>query len=311
MPRPTPPPAPPSPDGRAAALPTRRDFTVAAAGAAAGAAALACVGAEDRATRDPARMPALFLSHGAPSLALDIRGGADLARLGASLPRPRALLVVSAHWEDTPIALGTVTSRPLWHDYGGFAPELREVRYDAPGAPELAARVAGLLAPKPGGVVRAPSRRWDHGVWVPLVHLVPAADVPLLQVSLPSGLTPAELIDVGRRLAPLRSEGVLVVGSGGAVHNLRELAWDGGAGPERWALDFEGWLREHVARFDLDTLAAVRERAPALRRAHPTEEHLLPLFVALGAASDSRPTVRFPVEGFELGSLSRLSIELA
>jgi 4,5-DOPA dioxygenase extradiol len=286
--------------------PSRRDL---GAGAAA-AAALACVGADDRGQDAATPMPALFVSHGAPSLALDPVAGADLARVGASLPRPRALLVVSAHWEETPIALGTVAPRALLHDYGGFAPELRDVRYDAPTAPALAARVRGLLAGVPGGVVDRPSRPWDHGVWVPLLHLVPRADVPLLQVSLPSHLTPSQLIDVGRRLAPLRDEGVLVVGSGGAVHNLRELAWDGGAPTPRWALDFEAWLREHVARFDLDTLAAVHERAPALRRAHPTEEHLLPLFVTLGAAADRPPTVRFPIEGFELGSLSRLTIEL-
>lgn len=287
--------------------PSRRDL---AAGATA-AAALACVGADDRAPGTSTAMPALFVSHGAPSLALDHVAGADLARLGAALPRPRALLVVSAHWEDTPIALGTVEPRALFHDYGGFAPELREVRYDAPTAPDLAARVRGLLAGVPGGVTDVPSRPWDHGVWVPLVHLTPRADVPLLQVSLPSQLTPGQLIEVGRRLAPLRAEGVLVVGSGGAVHNLREVTWDGTAPPPRWALDFEAWLREHVARFDLDTLAAVRERAPALRRAHPTEEHLLPLYVALGAAADRTPTVSFPVQGFELGSLSRLTIALA
>jgi len=296
-----------SPHAPSEQFPTRRDV---AAGAAA-AAALACVGADDRSAPPAAPMPALFVSHGAPSLALDPVAGADLARLGAALPRPRALLVVSAHWEETPIALGAVAPRALLHDYGGFAPELREVRYDAPTAPALAARVRGLLATVPGGVVDRPTRPWDHGVWVPLVHLAPRADVPLLQVSLPSHLTPSQLIDVGRRLAPLRDEGVLVIGSGGAVHNLRELAWDGGAQTPRWALDFEAWLREHVGRFDVDTLAAVHERAPALRRAHPTEEHLLPLFVTLGAAADGARTVRFPIEGFELGSLSRLTIELA
>ena len=203
-----------------------------------------------------------------------------------------------------------MTARPLWHDYGGFAPELRRVRYDAPGASDLARRVEGLLAPTPGGVVRAPERPWDHGVWVPLVHLVPDARVPLLQVSLPSGLSPAKLIEVGKRIAPLRHEGVLIVGSGGAVHNLGALDWSGSAAPPRWALEFEGWLREHTARFDLDALGAVHDRAPALRRAHPTEEHLLPLFVALGAASERTRQVRFPVEEFEFGSLSRLSIEL-
>lgn len=301
MPRPSP------PDPFARRTPTRRELAVSAAAAA----AAACVGAADRPSARSTPLPALFVSHGAPSLALDPVAGADLARLGASLPRPRALLVVSAHWEETPIALGTVTQRALLHDYGGFAPELREVRYDAPAAPELAARVRGLLAGAPGGVADRPARPWDHGVWVPLIHLAPEADVPLLQISLPSHLRPSELIEIGHRLAPLRAEGVLLVGSGGAVHNLRELRIGGDATPPRWALDFEAWLREHVARFDLDTLAAVRERAPALRRAHPTEEHLLPLFVAVGAAADGRRDVRFPVEGFELGSLSRLSIELA
>lgn len=286
---------------------TRRDLSVSVAAAA----ALACVGSTSREGDEGARVPALFVSHGAPSLALDPAGGADLARLGASLPPLRGMVVVSAHWEDTPVALGTVTTRPLWHDYGGFAPELRQVRYDAPAAPELAARVEGLLAGVPGGVARRPTRPWDHGVWVPLVHLAPRADVPVLQVSLPSGLTPAQLIEAGRRLAPLRREGVLVLASGGAVHNLRELDWGGAASPAPWAVDFESWLRQHVASFDLETLAAVRDRAPALQSAHPTEEHLLPLFVALGAAADTpRPAVTFPVEGFEYGSLSRLAVAL-
>jgi len=297
--------------------PTRRDIAIGAAAAA----ALACVGTDPEPSAGPGadaargagwQLPTLFVSHGAPSLALDPIGGADLNRLGAALARPRALLVVSAHWEETPLALGTLQPRPLLHDYGGFARELRDVRYDAPTAPDLAARARGLLAGVPGGVVDVPGRPWDHGVWVPLVHLVPRADVPLLQVSLPSHLAPGQLLDVGRRLAPLASDGVLIVGSGGAVHNLRDLAWgEPSAPPPRWALDFEGWLREHVARFDLDALAAVRERAPALRRAHPTEEHLLPLFVALGAAAERPGQVRFPVEGFELGSLSRLTIEFA
>jgi 4,5-DOPA dioxygenase extradiol len=252
-------------------------------------------------------VPALFVSHGAPDLALDRVKGADLVRLGASLPALRAVLVVSAHWERSPATLGTTTTRALLHDYGGFAPELRQVVYPAPAAPDVAERVAALLTgPRP--LEREPTRPFDHGVWVPLVHLLPRADVPVVQLSLPSRASGADLLALGSRLAPLADEGVLVLGSGGLVHNLRELDWSEREPPPAWASDFEAWARAALAARDGDALADFATRAPALARAHPTLEHFLPLLVAAGAGLARGGAVAFPIGGFEYGSLSRTAV---
>jgi len=247
------------------------------------------------------RAPSAFVSHGAPTLALDQRAGADFAAWARSFAAPRALLVISAHWERTPVRVGTAAGGPLIHDYSGFPPELRRLEYPAPGAPELAERLAQQL-----GAQRAPDRRWDHGVWVPLLHMYPAADVPLVQISLPSQLPGAEILALGRALAPLREDGVMILGSGGMVHNLGALDWSGGARPPAWALEFEAWARAVLVAGDFDQLADFQNAAPALDLAHPTLEHFLPLLVAAGAALPDE-TVKFPIAGFEYGSLSRLA----
>lgn len=247
------------------------------------------------------RMPALFVSHGAPTLAVDRVSGADFRRLADAVPEPRAVLVFSAHWTDAPAAIGTVTKRPLLHDYHGFPRELYALRYAAPVANDLVARITSLVP----SIERDDERPWDHGVWVPLLHMYPRADVPLLQVSLPIAWPPRHLIELGNLLAPLRDEGVLVLGSGGAVHNLGRIDWNHGA-PPAWAVDFESWLRERLTTSAVDDVIAFRERAPGTRLAHPTDEHFLPLLVALGAARDD--AVTFPIEGFEYGSLSRLAV---
>lgn len=247
------------------------------------------------------RMPAVFVSHGAPTLAVDRVSGADFRATADAMPRPRAVLVFSAHWTDAPAAIGTVTPRPLLHDYTGFPRELHALRYDAPVASELAARVASLVP----AMQRDAARPWDHGVWVPLLHMYPRADVPVLQVSLPIAWPPERLFELGAALAPLGDEGVLLLGSGGAVHNLGRLDWNGGAAPA-WAVEFEAWLRERLLARAADDLIAFRERAPGARLAHPTSEHFLPLLVALGAAPAGGVT--FPIEGFEYGSLSRLAV---
>lgn len=248
--------------------------------------------------------PVVFVSHGAPTLAVDHVAGADFARLAAALPRPRAVLVVSAHWLAAPATLGTRERRPLLYDFGGFDEALHRVRYDAPAASELAEELARRLP----ALRRADERAWDHGVWVPLVHMYPAADVPVLQLSLPATWSPRQLFALGAQLAPVRDDGVLLLASGGAVHDLGALDWRGDSPPPQWALDFEGWLRERLVAGAVDDLIAFRERAPALRRAHPTDEHLLPLLVALGAAQAGPNAVTFPIEGFEYGSLSRLAV---
>lgn len=251
-------------------------------------------------------MPVVFVSHGAPSLALDQVAGADFARLAGELPAPRAILVVSAHWLQAPPTIGTRTPRALLHDYSGFPPELARLRYDAPAAGPLADELRARLP----GLARADDRPWDHGVWVPLLHMYPRRDVPVLQLSMPYTWTPQQMFELGRQLAPLRAENVLVLASGGAVHNLGRLDWRGGAEPPSWASEFEGWLRERLAARAFDDVLAFRERAPGVQLAHPTVDHFVPLLVAAGAGADAA-RVDFPIHGWEFGSLSRLAARFA
>lgn len=251
--------------------------------------------------------PVAFISHGAPTLATDPAAGADLRRWGQSLTRPTAVVVISAHWQTAAATIGTTTTRELIYDFSGFPDALYRVPYAAPGAPDLARRIAALLGP-PGPLRQDEQRGWDHGVWVPLLHLLPDADVPLLQISLPRQ-SPKALFELGRRLAPLRREGVLVLASGGVTHNLR-LIGAGGPTP-KWALDFDNWLVERLQTGDIDGLLDYGNIAPALRLAHPTEEHWTPMMVALGAAAEDGPLpkVQFPVTGWEFAHLSRRSVQ--
>jgi 4,5-DOPA dioxygenase extradiol len=189
------------------------------------------------------RMPVLYLSHGAPPLADDALWTGQLAAWSAALPRPRAVLIVSAHWESAPVTLGATRTVPLVHDFRGFPERYSAVRYAAPGAPELAARVRGLLGGRGTPVHDDPGRGLDHGAYVPLVEMYPDADVPVLQLSMPT-LDPEALMALGRGLAPLREEGVLIIGSGFFTHNLKGLMW--GAGPEdaqSWSKEFDRWCR--------------------------------------------------------------------
>lgn len=250
-------------------------------------------------------MPSIFVAHGAPFLAVDPQRGEPLVRWGEALPRPSAILAVSAHWEDAPLALGATLTRELVYDFSGFPEELYRVRYPAPGAPWLARRVLELLG---GRTVLGGDRGLDHGVWTPLVHLYPDADVPVLQLSMPATGSAGDLFELGRSLAPLRAEGVLILGSGNLVHNLRRVDWGGGgAPPPSWAAAFDAWIADVLSRRDWDALVDYRSRAPQLALAHPTEEHLRPLLVVAGAAADE--PVRFTLEGWEMGSLSRRSVQ--
>lgn len=252
-------------------------------------------------------VPVVFIGHGAPTMALDAARGAPLAKVAASFPEPRAILAISAHWETRAPTLGTVTPRAVTYDFLGFPEALYQLRYPAPCAPELGRRVENLL--RSWNPARAGDRALDHGVWVPLVHMYPSAGVPVLQLSLPSRLAGGELLRIGKALAPLRTEGVLVLGSGSLTHNLRLARHDDLAPPPAWAIEFDAWCAEALARWDLDALADYRRRAPALHVAHPTEEHFLPLLIAAGAASAAgRPEVTFPVDGFEHRTLSRRSV---
>ncbi len=248
------------------------------------------------------RMPALYLSHGAPPLADDPIWPGQLAAWSAELPRPQSILVVSAHWEDAPVTLGATTTVPLIYDFWGFPEHYYRVRYPAPGAPELAAKVRALL----GNTVHdAPDRGLDHGAYVPLVEMYPAADIPVLQLSMPT-LDPAGLFDLGRALAPLRDEGVLIIGSGFFTHNLRALHAET---VPAWSREFDEWGREAVAAGDIDALLDFRHTAPGPALAHPRTEHFAPLFVTLGAGEADSGTLRSTIDGFWM-NLAKRSVQL-
>jgi len=235
-------------------------------------------------------LPALFVSHGAPTLPFDDVPARDFLRaLGGAFEKPKAVLCVSAHWDTDVPALTTTAANTTIHDFYGFPDALYRLRYDAPGAPDVAARAAGLL--KDAGQTVAPdsSRGLDHGAWVPLLLMYPKADIPALQVSVQSTASPAHHIALGRALAPLREEGVLILASGGYVHNLRQLdRHDMGAPEPAWSAAFGDWMHDAlIARRD-DDLANYRSRAPEAVRAHPSEEHFMPLLVAYGAGGASK-----------------------
>ncbi|MBX3666585.1 MAG: dioxygenase [Burkholderiales bacterium] len=233
------------------------------------------------------RHPAVFVSHGAPTLALEpgsTRG--FLAELGAALPRPRAILAVSAHWETATPAVGTAARPETIHDFRGFPEALYRMRYPAPGAPALAQRVRALLGNAGLDVAGEAGRGLDHGAWVPLSLMYPAADIPVTQLSVQTALGPAHHWRLGELLRPLRDEGVLILGSGSVTHNLREFGrHDYASPPPDWVRGFNDWLAERLAAADREALLDYRGRAPHAARNHPSEEHLLPLFAALGAAT--------------------------
>ncbi|MEU9130851.1 class III extradiol ring-cleavage dioxygenase [Kitasatospora sp. NPDC048540] len=257
-------------------------------------------------TATPGRMPALYLSHGAPPLADDPLWPGQLAAWSAALPRPTAVLMVSAHWEEAPLALGATTATPLVYDFWGFPKRYYRVTYAAPGAPALADSVRKLLRTAGTPVHDIPDRGLDHGAYVPLVEMFPAADVPVLQISLPT-LDPRRLMEIGRRLAPLRDEGVLIVGSGFFTHNLRALSTDGRVSSVM--AEFDDWGRRALDAQDLDALLDFEHKAPAGRLAHPRTEHFAPLFVTLGAAEADLGSQRSVIDGFWMG-LAKRSVQL-
>ncbi len=260
----------------------------------------------------PDRMPALFLSHGAPPLVDDERWVAELRAWAAALPRPQRILILSAHWESAPMLLGATETVPLLHDFGGFPERYYRARYPAPGDPALADRVAGLL-PRTESVARAPRRGLDHGAYVPLSVMYPDADIPVLQVSLPT-LDPERLLALGQRLQPLRDEGTLLIGSGFTTHGLPHLSrehWHDPAAPAPgWSREFDTWTRECLAAGDLDLLSRFHDQAPGMPYAHPTSEHLAPMFVTLGTATDPQVPPDTAVDGFWMG-LSKRSFAVA
>ncbi|MFS8099934.1 dioxygenase [Lentzea alba] len=250
--------------------------------------------------------PVLYLSHGAPPLADDETWTRELKDWSATLPRPEAVLMVSAHWEEAPTTIGATTTVPLVYDFWGFPQRYYEVTYTAPGAPELAEDVKKLLG---GHVQQDAERGLDHGAYVPLKEMFPDADVPVLQMSLPT-LDPRELHDIGRKLAPLRDKNVLIVGSGFMTHNLSCVHFNQGPDyePPSWSKEFDDWAHQQLANGDVDALLDFQQKAPAAGIAHPRTEHFAPLFVALGAASNEK--ARTSVEGFWYG-LSKRSVQFS
>jgi len=249
-------------------------------------------------------MPALYLSHGAPPLFDDGPWLRQLFAWAQSMPTPRSILIVSAHWESAPLMLSAPgAGTPLVYDFGGFHPRYYEMTYRTPDASALARRVAAAM-PDAEPVHQHPSRGLDHGAWVPLMAMYPLADVPVLQLSMPTH-DPARLLALGGRLRALRAEGVLVIGSGFMTHGLpfitREMLH--GQVPA-WSADFDAWVADALARGDVDTLAGY-QRAPGMPYAHPTPDHYLPLFVTLGAATDPEAPVRTAIDGYMMGFAKR------
>ncbi|HJV73579.1 MAG TPA: class III extradiol ring-cleavage dioxygenase [Noviherbaspirillum sp.] len=252
------------------------------------------------------RSPTLFVSHGSPMLALvDSPASQFLLELGKTLPRPKAILVASAHWESVGGPAVSLAPQPeTIHDFGGFPAELFAMQYPAPGAPDTAIRAAELLEQAGFSVKRSANRGLDHGAWVPLRLMYPEADIPTTQISVLRNGTPADHERIGKALTILRDEGVLVIGSGSLTHNLYEFKGQGIDAPvPSWVSDFGAWMMTTLRDNQRESLLDYRARAPYAAQNHPTEEHLLPLFVAMGAAGESARAERLHAS-FEYGILA-------
>jgi 4,5-DOPA dioxygenase extradiol len=235
-------------------------------------------------------MPTLFISHGAPTLPLDGgETGVAWRLLGERLPGPASILMISAHWETAIPTVSRAVTPETIHDFGGFPEELYRLHYDAPGAPEMAEAAAAAL--RQAGITAQldDTHGLDHGAWVPLSFMYPQADVPVAQLSLQPDRDPSWHVALGRALRPLKEQGVLIVGSGAITHNLRAVfSHPQGEPVPAWVTEFRDWIAARIAEGDMQSLLDYRKLAPHAERNHPTDEHLLPLFVALGAADDIR-----------------------
>jgi 4,5-DOPA dioxygenase extradiol len=255
------------------------------------------------------KMPALYIGHGAPLLLDDPIWSSEIAAITKKFEKPKAILIVSAHWESAPISISSATAgTPLVYDFGGFAQKFYEMTYETPDATALAARIAAMM---PDNEPLHESRRGlDHGAWVPLKIMYPDADIPVLQMSMPTS-DPGKLIQIGKRLQPLRDEGVLIIGSGFMTHGLPFLRdFSINAAVPGWSSDFDQWAADALSRGDVDALASYKDLAPAVKYAHPTVEHFTPLFVTLGAATNPESISETLVEGFWMG-LSKRSLLVA
>jgi 4,5-DOPA dioxygenase extradiol len=259
-------------------------------------------------TADDGALPTLYLSHGAPPLLEDLGWMHQLFGWARDLPRPTAILIVSAHWESAPLSITSPEAgTPLVYDFGGFHELYFRMQYPTPAAHGLAALVRSLMPD--GQPLHEDRRGLDHGAWVPLKAMYPEADLPVLQLSIPTHDT-TTLLKLGERLRPLREHGVLVIGSGFMTHGLPFIDWRPDSPPPGWSVDFDLWAQEALARGDVDELQHFRTRAPGMPYSHPTVEHFSPLFVTLGAAADPEAPVTTTVEGYFLG-LSKRSFQAA
>ena len=255
------------------------------------------------------KMPALYIGHGAPMLLDDALWTSQLQAIAAKIEKPKAILIVSAHWESAPITLSNAQANtPLVYDFSGFDRKFYEMTYNSPDATALAAKIAAIM-PK-GETVHQSQRGLDHGAWVPLRVMYPDADIPVLQMSMPTS-DPGSLMEIGKRLQPLRDEGVLIIGSGFLTHGLPYLRdWSIDAVAPTWSSEFDYWAAQALEKGDIDTLASYRDLAPGVRYAHPTVEHFTPLFITLGAATDTSAAPQTLIEGYFMG-LSKRSILVA
>ena len=254
-------------------------------------------------------MPALYIGHGAPLLLDDPVWSGELAALPNKFEKPNAILIVSAHWESAPISISSpISGTPLVYDFGGFHPKYYQMTYQTPDATALAERISAMMPDNQS--VHESTRGLDHGAWVPLKIMYPDADIPVLQMSMPTS-DPGTLIELGKRLRPLRDEGVLIIGSGFLTHGLPFLRdWSIDAAAPGWSSEFDVWAKETLSRGDVETLASYRDIAPGVRYAHPTVEHFTPLFVTLGASSNPEVAPETLIEGFWMG-LSKRSVLVA
>lgn len=255
------------------------------------------------------KMPALYIGHGAPMLLDDQLWTSQLSHVAKDLPRPKAILIVSAHWESAPVTLSNAAANsPLVYDFSGFDRKFYEMTYNSPDASALAAKVAALMPDSEP--VHQSNRGLDHGAWVPLRVMYPDADIPVLQMSMPTS-DPYRLIELGNRLQPLRDEGVLIIGSGFMTHGLPYLRdWRADAIAPTWSSDFDTWAAEALSGGDVETLANFRTKAPGMPYAHPTVEHFTPLFITLGVSASIEEAPKTLIDGYFLG-LSKRSILVA
>ena len=256
------------------------------------------------------KQPVLYLSHGAPPLLDDDLWMTQLAKWSASLGKPRGIVIVSAHWESAPISISsTAANTPLIYDFGGFAPKFYNMKYETPDAGWLGDLVASMM-PDNEPLHRHASRGLDHGAWVPLKVMYPDADIPVVQLSMPTH-DPVKLMEIGARLKPLRDMGVLIIGSGFLTHGLPFIRdWRVNAEPPTWSAEFDAWSVEAMVKGDVDSLINYKTQAPGMPYAHPTVEHFTPLFITLGAATNPETPVDQKIAGYFMG-LSKRSIQAA